>query len=165
MAALRVVLLISTLLLVSIHSSGQVNDQKIRRQVLEKGIVDSLFIFGKWKPGGQTETHLKYLGKVITKSGKIFKIVNSSWFWGLSRRATSRILIFNEKNQYLGGYYLTMTYDLPTSLENGNLIFHNTDPDCDSKVVTIVDLKNGLPKAFFRECKDKSGDMYGFESY
>ena len=86
------------------------------------------------------------------------------WFWGLSHRATSRILVFNGNNQYLGNYYVTVTSDLPTKMENGTLIFKNTDEDCDKKLTTIVNLKNGLPKQFFRKCKGKYGDIYSFDN-
>ena len=164
MTILRTTSLILILILATIRSSGQVHDQKIRRQVLEKGIVDSVFIFGKWTKNGQTETHLKYLGHVTTRSGQTYKILNSTWFWGLSHRATSRVLVFNEKNQYVGNYYLSLTQDLPTTLENGNLIFKNTDEDCDRKLITVVNLKKGLPKHLFRKCKDKFGDGYSFEA-
>lgn len=47
------------------YAKGQVNNHIIRQMVLEKGIVDSLFIFGKWTKDGQTETHIKYLGQVM----------------------------------------------------------------------------------------------------
>lgn len=164
MTTLRTLSIIFTLTLALFSASGQVNDENIRQKVLKKGIVDSLFIFGKWTEKGQTETYLKYLGRVTTKRGMTFKIVNSICFWGLSHRATSRILIFNDKNQYVGNYYLTMTYDLPTKLKNGKLIFNNTDPDCDKKKSTTISLKNGIPKQFFRKCKDKYGDIYTFES-
>jgi hypothetical protein len=142
---------------------GQTSDKTIRLQVLNKAIVDSLYVFGKWTVNGRTETHLKYLGQIRTKHGHTFKIVNSSWFWGLSHRATSRILVFNERNQYVGEYYVA-TSDLPTEMEGGKLIFRNTDESCDPKVATIINLNNGLPKRFFRECKDGLGDIYSFGS-
>ncbi|HWD88517.1 MAG TPA: hypothetical protein VG367_10350 [Mucilaginibacter sp.] len=162
---LRNLFLIIILTLLSFSSFGQVHDQKIRRLVLRKGVVGKTYVFGKWSENGDEETHLTYLGKVKTKSGHIFKIMNSSWFWGISRRATSRILVFNVKNQYVGDYALTMTYELPTSLEKGSLIFHNTDSDCDKNAVTVIDLKSGLPKEFFRKCRQHDGDFYGFESF
>ncbi|GGD44460.1 hypothetical protein GCM10011514_05560 [Emticicia aquatilis] len=164
MTTLRTLFIILTLNIIVFSASGQVNDENIRQKVLKKGIVDSLFIFGKWTETGQTETHLKYLGQVTTKRGRTFKIVNSIWFWGLSHRATSRILVFNVRNQYVGNYYLTMTYDLPTKLKNGKLIFNNTDTNCDKKKSTIINLKNGIPKQFFRKCKDKYGDICTFNS-
>jgi hypothetical protein len=149
---------------VAVYSNAQVNDQARRQKVLQKAIVDSLFIFGKWTEKGGTETHLKYLGQVTTKHGQTFKILNSSWFWGLSHRATSRILVFNDKNNYVGNYPLTLTTDLPTKMKNGKLIFKNTDESCDKNLATIVDFKNGLPRQFFRKCKGKFGDIYSFDT-
>ncbi len=159
---MRITLLILILVLITVRSIGQVNDQKTRQLVLEKGIVDSLFIFGKWTKDGETETHLKYLGSVTTKSGQTYKILNSSWFWGHSHRATSRILVFSDRNRYIGNYYLSMVDHLPTTLEDGNLIFKNTSEDCDKKLITVINLKKGLPKQFFRRCKDNFGDIYSF---
>jgi hypothetical protein len=129
---------------------------------LEKAIVDSMFIFSRWTEKGGTETHLTYLGQVTTKHGQTFKILNSSLFWGLSHHATSDILVFNDRNQYVGNYYVTMITDLPTKMESGKLIFENTDEDCDKNLTTILDLKNGLPKQFFRKCKGMYGDIYSF---
>ena len=158
-------LFISLTLTLAIFSAiGQVADKNIRLQVLQKAIIDSTFIFGKLTESGNTETHLTYLGQVTTNRGQIFKIVNSIWFWGLSHRATSRILIFNRKNQYVGSYYLTTAYDLPSSLIDGKLIFKNTDKDCDKKLTTIVNLKIGIPRRFFRKCNGTSGDIYSFSS-
>lgn len=163
MKNLFITLLILTLIFSKIPSNGQVNDQKIRTQVLEKEIVDSLFIFGKWTENGRTETHLKFLGQTITKKGQTFKVVNSIWFWGLSKRATSRILIFNEQNQYVGNYCVSQPADLPTKMENGKLIFKNNKEYCDIYLLTIIDIKKGLPKRFFKKCKGEYGDIYFFE--
>ncbi len=144
---------------------GQVSDNFIRQQVLKENIVDSLFVFGKWTIIGGTETHLKYLGQVTTSDGRIFKIMDFCWFWGLSHRATSRILIFNEKNQYVGNYCLGMTNDLPEKLENGILMFTNTDKkDCNKSLVTKVDLTKGLPKHIFLRCEGENGDLYNFST-
>lgn len=160
----RLSLLFFTLL--SCYSiQGQTNDNEKRQQVLEKGITDSLFVFGKWTENGQTETHLKYLGEVVTADGRVFKIMNSCWYWGLSHRATSRILVFNVKNEYVGNYYLGMTYDLPDKLEDGKLIFTNSDNAyCDQMLTTKIDLMKYLPKEIFIKCKDDSGDIYSFSA-
>lgn len=144
---------------------GQLNDFEKRELVLKNEIVDSLYVFGKWSETGQTETHLKYLGKVITSDGRVFKIINSCWFWGQSHRATSRILIFNDQNEYIGNYVLGMTDDLPNKLENGKLIFTNIDNNnCDKKLVSTVSLLNGLPKEIFIKCKEGFGDTYTFSN-
>ena len=147
----------------NIHSSGQVNDQKIRRIVLDKGIIDSLFVFGKWTNKGGTETHLKYLGEDETKHGASFKIVTSSWIWGLTHRASSCILVYNNKNQYVGVYYVYSTTDLPIKMEVGKLIFENTKEECNEKLVTVINLIKGLPKRYFRKSCDKFGDMFYFK--
>lgn len=151
------------LILIPLLWKTQINDQNIRLEVLRKNVIGKEFIFGKWSEKDGTETHLKYLGKVQTSDGKIYKIMNSVWNWGLSKRATNRILIFNERNQYLGNYYVSVNLDLPTELQNGNLIFRNLDSNCDKNVASRIIFKNGLPKQFFRECKNKSGDIYSFD--
>jgi hypothetical protein len=118
---------------------------------------------GKWTEKNQTETHLKYLGQVKTADGRVYKIMNSCSFWGLAHRATSRILIYNDKNQYIGNYSLGMTYDLPDKLENGKLIFTNASNEgCETKLITRVDLTHGLPNVFFIKRKGQSGDFYAF---
>lgn len=151
--------------IISVSVFGQTNDSSIRQQVLEKDIVDSSFIFGKWTKDGETETHLKYLGKVITKDHRILKIMNSCWIWGLSHRATNRILIYNNKNQYLGNYYLTTTEDLPDKLEDGLLFFSNIDNhDCDKELISKINLTNGIPLNIFLKCNDNDGNIYKFSS-
>lgn len=151
------------LILIPLLGKIQINDQNIRLEVLRKNVIGKEFIFGKWNEKGGTETHLKYLGKVKISDRKIYKIMNSVWNWGLSRRATNQILIFNERNQYLGSYYVSVDLDLPTELQNGILVFRNLDSNCDKKVASKINLKNGLPKQFFRECRNKSGDIYSFD--
>lgn len=143
--------------------NSQTNDTDIRGIVLQKNQIGKKFVFGKWNEKGETETHLTYLGKVETKNGKTYKVLNSTWIWGLSSRATNRILIFNGNNQYLGNYYLTLDTDLPTELKNGKLIFKNLDSNCDKKIASEINLKNGIPKQFFRQCKDDYGDIYSFD--
>lgn len=70
-------------MLIPFLSKTQVNDGNIRLKVLRKNIIGKEFIFGKWNVKGGTETHLKYLGQVKTSTGKIYKIMNSVWIWGL----------------------------------------------------------------------------------
>jgi hypothetical protein len=146
------------------YKTEQVIRAEIRQQVLEKNFVDSLFVFGKWTEDGETETRLKYLGEITTTDGRIFKIMNSIWFWGLSHRATCRLLMFDDHNQYLGNYRFGGPYELPDKLENGCLIFKNFDNvHCDKKIITKVDFTLGLPKEIFIKCKGKYGDIFKFD--
>lgn len=151
------------LLLVNYNLFGQANDDSIRQIVLKNNIIDSLYVFGQWNETDGTETHLKYLGLIKSKEQN-FKIMTSSWFWGLSKRATSRILIFDEKNEYIGNYYVGMTYDLPEKIENNQLIFfHSKTDECDKEKVTRLSFDNGIPNEFFLECKNGYGDIYSFD--
>lgn len=158
-----VLLFYFSLLVCTIHSvSAQMDENAIRQEVLKKNITDSLFVFGKWTEDGEDETRLKYLGKIYRKDGSVIKVMTSCWIWGYSKRATSRILIFDNKNHFLGDYYLSMTYDLPEYIENGKLVFtHSETDDCDAFVK--IDFANELPEQFFLECKDGMGDIYNFE--
>ncbi|MES2267161.1 MAG: hypothetical protein V4520_10390 [Bacteroidota bacterium] len=143
--------------------TAQVNDHKIRLSVLKKGIIGHNFIFGKWNKVGETETHLKYLGEVNTTKGKTYKLMTSAWYWGLSHRATSRILVYTNRNKYIGEYFVGSIYDLPDKLIDGKLLFKNYDnPDCDKSIITIIDLIQGIPKQIFLKCKGEYGDLYSF---
>lgn len=140
--------IILLLLLFSKLSFGQIDDSKFRSTVLKKNIIGKEFSFGECDQKGGHETTLIYLGSVKTKKGKIFKIMNSIWTSGMSCRATSRILIFNAQNQYIGNYYMFDSCDLPTKLENGFLIFKNGD-GCDRKIKTKINFNIGIPKSMF----------------
>jgi hypothetical protein len=137
------------LLFFSKLSFGQIDDSKFRIIVLKKNIIGKEFTFGKCDQKSGHETILTYLGSVKTKKGKTYKIMNSIWTWGMSCRETSRILIFNDQNQYVGNYYMFDSCDLPTKLENGYLKFKNANDGCDRKTETTINLKNGIPKSLF----------------
>lgn len=160
--------LLTTLCLVIIpaFAHGQTYDHDIHLQVLEKGIVDSVFVFGKWDTIAYAEeTHLWCLGQLATTNGKTFKIMNSSRFWGWSRRATNRVLVFDAENKLVGYYGMTMIYDLPSKLIEGRLIFTNTLKEgCDKSLTTEIDLKQGFPEAIFIRCNEKYGDHSFFSS-
>jgi len=151
-----------TLLLITLNIFGQVDDTFIRQEVLGANIKDSLYVFGKWNETDGTETHLKYLGVIKTEK-EDFKIMTSSWYWGLSKRATSRILVFTSDNKYLGNYYVGMTYDLPEKIENNQIVFlHSECNKCDKNVITRLAFEDRIPEEFFLECKDGYGDFYSF---
>ncbi len=139
---------LSLFFILIISADGQVHDENIRLGVLKEDKIGETFVFGKWAAAGGDETHLKYLGEVKTRSGNTYKIMTSVWFWGLSHRATPRIVIFNTKNQYVGDYGLGSTDELPAKLKNGKLISRYGE----------VDFRFGIPKQI------SIGDVYTFES-
>jgi len=157
-------LLISLLILfTTFNSFSQIKGGTNSQIVLGNNVTDSLYVFGKWDEEDGTEIQLKYLGILKSKKQNL-KIVSSCWLWGYSKRATSRILIFNEDNIYLGNYYLEMKSDLPEKIENNELVFlHSESYDCDKSIVTKLSFNNGIPDQFFLECKNGAGEMYRFE--
>jgi hypothetical protein len=139
---------------------GQVNPNKDRQIVLRHNKLGKEYIFDRSKIGDYNRTEITYLGKVKTQDGRVFKILISEWYWGLNRRATYRIVVFNGKNQYLGNYYCD---NLPSKIENNVLVFENKNrDDCDPSVITRVNFNNGLPKQFFIKCKNNMGHIYSF---
>ncbi len=147
------------LFLVSNVAWSQVNDEGIRQTVLQKEIIDSQFIFGKWTPNGQTETRLRYLGDVTTKTGRRFRVLTSYWIWGLAHRGTSRLLFYDEKNRYVGEYFFDDSNQLPRKLVDGKFSIAEGD-GCNKS--TTIHLRYGLPKNIFIKCKGDSGDIYEF---
>ena len=144
---------------------GQVNPSKDRQLVLRYNKVGKTYIFDRSKKEDRNRTEITYLGNLKTKDGRIFKILISRWYWGPVPRAASRIVVFYNKNQYMGNYYIDMTYDLPSRIENNSLVFENKErEDCDPSIITRISFTNGIPKQFFLECKNKFGDIYSFGS-
>ncbi len=141
---------------------SQVDDEKIRLDVLEKNNIGKTFVYGSWNEKGGDETHLTYLG-IVTNGNIAYKLMTSCWIWGHSKRATNRILIYDSNNKYLGNYYLTMRCDLPKKIKNNMLIFDRSQcEDCDD-IQSAVDFSNGIPESFFINCIKNSGDVYSFD--
>lgn len=144
-------------ILISYFTNAQVNDSAIRQQVLSKGVTDSTYVFGMWDGDTGTETHLRYLGVVETAKGN-YKILTSMFIWGLSQRATNRILIFDENNDYVGEYAGLQADELPYKSENNSLYFLYDD---EKKCTVVIDFSKGIPEMIFLNC-DGRGDMYYF---
>jgi len=154
---------ILALFLVSNICYGQVNHKKVFQLALEHDEVGKEISFSQTKGEYCDSLVLVYLGDIRTKKGQHLKILTSRWYWGISKRGTSRIIVFNQKNQYLGDYYLTMTYEVPDKIEGASLVFINKKGnDCTPNLVTKVSFQNGIPKSFFLKCKGQYGDIYSF---
>ena len=142
---------------------SQVNPFKAYQTVLKHAQIGKEYSFDKSKKDDYDNLVVVYLGKIITTKGRVLKFLTSRWYWGLAPRATSRIVIFNGKNQYLGDYYLTMTCDVPDKITGKSLVFINDkDCDCTPGLVTRVSFRKGIPKQFFLKCKGDMGDIYTF---
>lgn len=155
-------IVLSLVLVFPILSYAQVNPFKAYRTTLQHAQVGKEFFFDKSRKDDLDSLVVVYLGQIITTKGRILKFLTSRWYWGFAPRATSRIVVFNEKNQYLGDYYLTMTYDVPDKIENKSLVFisNENSSNCPPGFVTRISFRNGIPKQFFVKC---NGDIYSFE--
>jgi len=157
-------IIIALLFLLPIFSYPQVNPFSEYQTVLKHAQIGTQYSFDKSKKDHYDKLLVIYLGKIVTSKGKALKFLTSRWYWGFGPRATSRIVVFNEKNQYLGDFYLTMTYDVPDKIEGKYLVFINDKGnDCTPGLVTRISFTNGIPKQFFVPCKGGMGDIYSFE--
>lgn len=109
-----------------------------------------------------SETYFKYIGEVKSEKGSIYRIVTSTWIWGISHRVTNRILVFNSLYKYLGNYYLNTASELPDIIKKNRLIFINeNNNECDK--ITEISFAKGIPQKIFLKCKDDDGSIYVFE--
>jgi hypothetical protein len=150
-------------IIVSFKALGQTKEQDLRLSVLKKNSIGRDFVFNT---EDNSTIHLRYLGVLRSKKGLCYKVMNSIWLWGQAHRATSRILIFNQRNKYLGNYPLTVIDDIPSFIKNNELVFTNKSKNtgCDIKLTTRVNFNNGIPNKLFRKCRGESGDIYAFDS-
>ena len=156
-------LTLAFIVLLNFSGFGQINHNKAFQAALEHGEIGKEISFSKTKGTDYDSQVLVYLGDIQTKKGQHLKILTSRWYWGISPRATSRIILFNQKNQYLGDYYLTMTNEVPDKVEGSSLVFiNNKESHCTPNLVTKISFRNGIPKSFFLPCKGKFGDIYSF---
>ncbi len=132
---------------------AQLPQESLWKEVVEKGIKDSLFVFGKWDDQKrEDELRLKYLGQFKTKDGRVLKLLTSTWLWG-SGRATNRILFYNEKNQYVGQYTVDLTWELPVRMRGSIIYFSNESSKCScSRKRKEVNLFYGLPRLLETGC-------------
>jgi hypothetical protein len=145
----------------TVSASAQENANSQFQKALRGGKIGKEVAFSK-KGNSLDSLVLVYLGEIKTKQGRRLKILTSRWYWG--QRATSRIIVFNGKNQYLGDYYLDMTYDVPGRIEGTSLVFvnNNKGTNCTPGLVTKVNFGNGIPREFLRQCRENAGDICSF---
>jgi hypothetical protein len=140
-------------------------DSSAFQKVLLKNQRKKEFIYDKTKGKIADKTWLKYLGNVTTKEGKTYKIVTHIWVWGYSQRGTTRILLFDRDNQYVGKFVLGMTYEVPSKVIENRMIFEfPKNVGCDHAIKREVSFSDGIPKQFFLECKNGMGDIFYFDN-
>lgn len=110
------------------------------------------------------EINVKYLGSILTKCNDTIKFINSIQFIGLyedSKRANCSIVLYDNKNNYLGKYQVGNTSSMPEKIENSDLVFLYKNYDCDQS--TKINFYDSIPKQIFVRCKGEEGDIYQFE--
>lgn len=144
------VLILTCFILQAVISYAQANHKKAFYLALRHNEIGKEISFSKTNGEDDDSLALVYLGNIKTKGGRHLKILTSRWYRGTSPGATSRIIIFNQKNQYLGDYYLAMTDDVPDKIKGSFLVFiNNKESDCTPDLITKISFRKGIPERFF----------------
>ena len=153
------------------YSFGQVEDndksfnelKMIRLSVLKNNIIGKKYYYDYTKDTNCNKTCLRYLGQLKTKNNKIYKVMTCFYVHGQSCRGTSRILVYDSRDNYEGNYYVGMPEDLPDSIVNNSLVYLRSNSECEFRKETKISFVNGLPKTIFIPCKKPDiGDLYSF---
>lgn len=143
---------------------GQTEDQNIRLAILKSNVTEKNFVFGEWDDKGETETHLNYLGEIVTKDDVKYKIMTSCWVWGRTKKNTNLILVYDEQNTLLGNYYLNTKCQLPNKIEANKLVFKPDECTNCNTAITKVDFFDGIPENLYLGCKRGKGNIFSFFS-
>lgn len=143
--------------------SSQTQNEDFIVTVLKSNVKEKTHIFGEWNPSDyQSETHLNYLGEIETSDTTTYKIMTSSRYWGPTKKVTNKILVFDRNNNLLGNYYLNTKCELPSQIQDNQLIFKPVECTNCSYAITKVDFYNGIPENFYLGCKPGLGSLYSF---
>ncbi len=130
---------------------SQQTSRQLRNIVLAENVLDSTYVFDRSQEGDVDIIQLRILGYFTLEDGRCIKVLSSTWIWGTEDNGTARIMIFTEKNRFLGDYNLRNRALLPKKMVNGVLIFEvtpeNENENIDQQlIITEIDLKPKLPK-------------------
>lgn len=134
--------------------------------VLKKSNIGKVYYFDlSTKKDGLNHVFITYLDIIRSSSGRKFKVLTWKNVWGPNHHTPGIIYIYSDNNEYIGKYNLGSSTDLPTSIKNNHLIFTNKlKGECDSKLISSIEFKDGPPKEIFIKCKGQQGDIYTFSS-
>ena len=131
------------------RSNKSIEDLHI--EVLEKDSVGVTFIYDLTEQDDCNDSELTYLGKVITKDQKEYKLLNSFWVRDGANtcRGISNLLVYNSDNVYVGRYHFNMPYELPDELVDNELVYYAGNKFCENKKEVRISFENGLPQTFY----------------
>jgi hypothetical protein len=136
--------------------------EKCKKLVLQENNIGQEYVF-KIKRKEIDELSVLYLGDIDTKQKRTLKFlceINFSGQYEDSKRASSAVSIYDQQNKKIGTYYLSGESDVPTKIENTNLIFDYHNASCDQR--TAIDFKDSIPDHIFIGCTGMGGDIYTF---
>ncbi|PZP50004.1 MAG: hypothetical protein DI598_06605 [Pseudopedobacter saltans] len=135
--------------------------ERCRKLVLEENEIGRKFLFSRMVDGID-EVHVTFLGVINIKrigNVKVLNVVNYSGQNEGSRRGNGKMFLYNSENKELGLYYLGGASDVPTRLDNKNIIFDKRD-NCNE--TTVVNFSDSIPRNIFVKCTSSGGDFYSF---
>jgi hypothetical protein len=138
--------------------------EKCRRLVLSENAIGQEYIF-KISKQQIDELHVSYLGYVKTNKGDTLKFLNSINLFGQyedSKRANGAVMLYKD-GDLVGAYYVGGELEVPSRIENGNLIFDYNNSSCNQK--TSISFKDSIPKQIFVTCTEKGGDIYNLSKH
>ena len=146
-----------------IQKSKEFSD-KVLEFVLTENEIGQEYFFKKILKNEVLEYVVTYLGVIKTKDGDSLRFVNSTIYSGLyedSKRANSRLFIYNAEREKLGYYYVGGALYKPIEIINDSIFFPLHDASCNQ--TTAICFRDSIPKEIFINCSVKGGDLYSFE--
>jgi hypothetical protein len=120
--------------------------KKLRLEVLQANSIGKDFEYDLTGQEGCSKTKLTYLGIISTSKNKKYKLLNSFFVTGYSCRGISRLVVYDDKNNYLGNYYFEGP--LPSSIDKNEIVFKKGIRDCNNVKEVKISFNTGLPKSF-----------------
>jgi hypothetical protein len=140
--------------------------QKYELLALKKASIGKAYVHDLTNKKGCNKTSIKYLGTIKTKNGKQYKVISSFFVFSAAStcHGTSKIKIYDIKNNYVGQYCIGMPDDLPTKISENKFVCWTNSKECNSRKVFSINFEKGLPKKFFLPCAKKGGEECSFSS-
>jgi hypothetical protein len=148
--------------------SGKINRDfadKVQELVLSENKIGQEYFFKVILKNEVLEYRVTYLGDIINKRGDTLKFLTSIIYSGLyedSKRANSKLFVYDGNNEKKGFYYIGGALDIPSGIENGNLVFAFNNERCNQ--TTRISFIDSIPSEIFIGCTESGGDLYEFRS-
>lgn len=139
--------------------------KRFRIEVLRAGVIGQANYFDFTDNDSCNKTCIKYLGQVRTSKNRTYEVLTCFNVSGTSCRGSSRIVVYNSDNEYLGNYWVPLPSYLPDTIIDNSLAFSIPDPDCVNRTASTISFKNGLPRIITIHCSEaESEEQFLFSS-